>query len=255
MLRALLPLLALLAGVAPLAAAEPLSPALRAHGGLETWRKFQQLEYDLDWKVGSNRLQDRQLFHLGTRAGRIQCERYVVGGDFHSGVWVMPNEKALGSMPPRFYLWTPFYFFAMPWVFADAGVKAVAAGQRTIDGVEYDVVNVSFPAGAGDAPNDTYTAHFERKTGRLKIVRYTMTYFDKDEAPKKGEARDNAIVFEDWQEVQGLVVPRKAAFYDWKGQPSGPVRGTLDFTNVRFSETEPPAGNFQKPAGAVVAGR
>lgn len=251
MLRALL--LAAVLALPSLPAADPLSNPLRAHGGLEKWRKFQQLEYELRWTGGSNPMEDRQLFNLVTRAGRIQCERYVVGGSFSEGVWVMPNEKALGSMPARFYLWTPFYFFSMPFVFADPGAKVTAKGPKTIDGVAYEVVEIRFAAGAGDAPDDVYLAHFEQKSGRLRIVQYMVTYFDGGDAARQGTARWNAIVFDEWQDVQGLSVPRKTTFREWKdGKPEGPSRGILEFSMVRFAETPPPAGNFEKPAGAVL---
>jgi hypothetical protein len=36
-------------------------------------------------------------------------------------VWIKPALDALGGTPPRFYMWTPFYFFGMPFVFADPG--------------------------------------------------------------------------------------------------------------------------------------
>lgn len=236
-----------------LLAADPLATPLQAHGGLEAWRKFRQLTYDLNWTGGSSPMADHQIFDLVTRAGRAQCERYAVGGSFVDGVWVMPNEKALGSMPPRFYLWTPFYFFSLPFVFADPGAMPTGKGVKTVSGVEYDVVEVRYKAGAGDAPDDTYEAYFERKSGRLKMVCYTVSYFDGGESARQGRARLNAIVYAEWQEVQGLLVPKKATLHEWKdGQPSGASRGEMTFSNVRFAETAPPAGNFEKPAGAVL---
>ncbi|MBS0658498.1 MAG: hypothetical protein JSR82_09680 [Verrucomicrobia bacterium] len=237
-----------------LLAADPLAAPLQAHGGLEHWRKFRQLTYDLRWSGGPMPLEDRQLFDLVTRAGRIQCERYALGGSFVDGVWVMPNEQAVGSMPARFYLWTPFYFFSLPFVFADPGAMPKSQGVKSVGGVEYEVVEVRFKASAGDAPDDTYVAYFERPSGRLKMVCYTVSYFDGGESARQGKARQNAIVYEEWHEVQGLVVPKKATFRDWKdGQPGSAQRGTLEFSQVRFSETAPTPGNFEKPAGAVLA--
>lgn len=250
-----LPLFAALLLAHSALAADPLAGAWKAHGSLEKWRAFQQLEYDLAWTFGGNAMLDRQLFDLVSRAGRIQSNRYALGGSFADGVWIMPDEKVLGTTPARFYLWTPFYFFAMPFIFADPAVKSTALGVRKVDGVEYEVVKCSFGGErGGDSPEDTYTLYLDRKTARLKLATYTVTFFDGGAKARKGEATENAIVIDEWQDVQGLAVPRKATFFGWKdGALQSPARGTAEFSNVRFGAERPAAGNFLKPAGAVTA--
>ncbi len=234
--------------------AAPLDDPLRAHGGLEVWRTFGRLEFDLAWKFGAKALDDHQLFDLVSRDGRVQCERYAVGGSMAGDVWVMPEEKALGGTPARFYLWTPFYFFALPFVLADDGVKSEALGVRDFSGKQYDVVRCSFGAGIGDAPGDTYTCYFDRGTHRLKLARYLVTYFDKSAGAKKDAPAEHAIVFDEWQDVQGLVVPRRAVFFNWSGDGvTGEARGSADFTNVRFAKDRPSGQTFEKPASAVLA--
>ncbi len=254
----ILPLLAALTvcAASSVRAEEPFDSGLRAHGGLPRWQGFGQVEFDLTWKFGERTLQDHQLFDLVTREGRIQCDRYSLGGSQSDGVWVMPEPKVLGSMSPRFYLWTPFYFFALPFVLADDGVKATVLGPRQFSGKEYNAVRFSFGTGMGDAPDDTYTCYFDAGTHRLRLVRYTVTFFDGGAKARAGEAVEHAILFEEWQEVQGLVVPKKALFFNWKGDGiEGEARGSAEFGNVRFAADRPAATNFAKPAAAVMVPR
>ena len=92
-------------GVAAPAIAQ-LDRCLEAHGGPAKWRSFGGVEYDLT-STRENR-KDHQLFDLLLRAGLITGENYSIGTNGKE-VWVKPGLDALGEMPPRFYMWTPFY--------------------------------------------------------------------------------------------------------------------------------------------------
>ncbi len=73
-------------------------------------------------------------------------------------------------------MWTPFYFFGMPFVFADPGVKQEALGQKDFQGQKYDVIKITFAAGTGDAPDDYYIAYVDPASGQLKLSVYVVTY-------------------------------------------------------------------------------
>src|SRR5690349_4948347 len=103
-----------------------LDRCLDAHGGLARWRSFGGVEYDLT-STRENRT-DHQLFDLVQRAGIITGKDYAIGTNGKE-VWAKPNLKVLGDMPPRFYMWTPFYFFGMPFVFADPGARQQSLGK------------------------------------------------------------------------------------------------------------------------------
>lgn len=239
------------------ASASPLSGqmdrAVEAHGGLSKWQSYGAVEFDLasEGKRGSK--SDHQTFNLKTRDGLITADTYSIGAS-KGEVWAKPGLDALGGTPPRFYMWTPFYFFAMPFVFADPGVKQESLGKRPFQGQEYDAIEITFEAGTGDSPDDYYVAYLDPASGRLKLASYMVTYpaLIKGKAPEQIEA--HVIVFEEWQEVDGLTVPKRTSSFKWKNQNiEGETLGTMSFSNVRFSTGAPDDSKFTKPADAVVA--
>jgi len=223
-----------------------LDPAIVAQGGLAKWKSYGSVEFDLKWSSARGVKQDHQLFDLRSREGLITGANYSLGAS-KGEVWIKPDAKALGGTPPRFYMWTPFYFFGMPFVFADPGAIQQPLGKKTFQGHEYQVTKVTFKKGTGDTSDDFYVAYFDPASGH--VVTYPMM--------RKGkpieELEQHAIVFQEWQEADGLKVPKTAPFYVWKNENiEGEPLATLEFSNVHFSERAPDQSRFAKPADAVV---
>ena len=228
-----------------------LERCLEAHGGLSRWRSFGGVEYDLT-STRENR-KDHQLFDLQRRAGLITGEHYSIGTNGKE-VWAKADLKALGELPPRFYMWTPFYFFGMPFVFADSGARQVSLGKRNFQGKEYDAVKITFVKGTGDAPDDYYVAYLDPDSGQLKLASYIVTYPAMRNNRPISELQPHAVVFDDWQRADGLLVPKTAVFYKWDGEKLvGEPLGRLLYTNVRFSEAAPEEYRFRKPPDAIIA--
>ncbi|CAN5541108.1 hypothetical protein BH18VER1_BH18VER1_18240 [soil metagenome] len=227
--------------------------AVAAHGTLEKWKSFASVDYDLAYQRPTGTKHEHQLFDLRSRDGLITADNYTLGatkGEF----WIKPNAGALGKTPPRFYMWTPFYFFAMPFVFADPGAKHQPLGTKKFQGRDYDAVKVTFEPGTGDSPDDYYIAYVDRDSGQLKLAAYVVTYPQLRKDKPLDQLEPHAIVFEQWQQADGLSVPKSAAYYNWQNDTiEGDALGRLNFTNVRFSTTSPDASKFAKPADAVVA--
>ena len=237
---------------APIGRAQ-IEHSVSAHGGLQKWQSFGSVEYDLTYERPKGEKRDHQLFDLRTRDGLITADDYKLGAS-KGEVWITPRADALGGTPPRFYMWTPFYFFGMPFVFADPGVKQHSLGRKMYQGAEYDVVKITYEAGTGDSPDDFYIAYLDPSSGRLKLAVYVVTYPALRKGKPLEELEQHAIVFEEWQEVDGLTVPKTASYFDWKnGTTEGEMLGRLRFANVRFAAAQPDASQFAKPADAVVA--
>ncbi|MEO8044628.1 MAG: DUF6503 family protein [Spartobacteria bacterium] len=251
-IRLALPVCVILAALISPAFAQ-LDRSLAAHGGLGKWRSFAGVEYDLSWKSAREERKDHQLFDLQSRSGLITSDKYTLGSS--SGeVWIKPGLEALGKTPPRFYMTTPFYFFGMPFVFADPGAKTESLGKKTFRGQEYDAVKITFRKGAGDTPDDYYVAYIDPATARLKLVYYVVTYPAMRKGRPVSELEPHAIVFDEWQTVDGLLVPKVAPFYKWTGSDiDGEPLGRLEFADVHFLTQPPDPEKFQKPADAVVA--
>jgi hypothetical protein len=136
----------------------------------------------------------------------------------------------------------------MPFVFADPGTSHESLGKKMFQGREYDAVKITYKPGTGDSSDDFYVAYLEADSGQLKLSSYVVTY------PALRKGKPIAIVFEEWQEIEGLTVPRVAQYYAWKNDNiDGEPLGKMSFDNVHFSSQTPPAGMFEKPAEAVVA--
>ena len=239
--------------LAALPAFGQLGETLDAHGGYEKWNAQAGVEYDLTWKSTKGDRHDHELFDLRTRDGLITSEKYSLGSS-KGEVWITPGLDALGGMPPRFYLGTPFYFFAMPFVFADPGSKQESLGTKSFRGKDYDALRITFAKGTGDTPDDYYIAYLDPESNQLKLAIYIVTY----PAMRQGKAIEkldpHVIVFDEWQTASGLLVPKKAQFYKWTGNDlEGSVLGALEYTNVHFLAEAPAPSKFAKPAHAVVA--
>lgn len=230
-----------------------IGATLDAHGGLEKWRGFAGVEYDFTWKSAKSTRHDHELFNLQTRDGLITSENYTLGRE-HGKVWIKPGLDALGGMPPRFYMGTPFYFFGMPFVFADPGSKQDPLGTKSFRGHDYDVLKITFAKGTVDTPDDYYLAYLDPDSEQLKLAIYVVSYPAMRQGKPLDQLEKHAIVFDEWQTVDGLLVPKKAQFYKWTGANlEGKVLGALEYSNVHFFKTAADESKFRKPEGAVVA--
>lgn len=246
------------AAAAAAASSSPLEPVLARHGGLARWRGFGAVEYDMRWAAGARDLVDHQVFNLMDRTGLITAadSSYRIGFDGQE-VWIAPNKAALsgGKMPARFYFSTPFYFFAIPFVLADPGVTATPTGRKTFEGRECDVVKVTFGPGVGDTPEDYYILYTDAGTHEVRLVAYVVTYPKLRGDKKMAELEPHALIYDEWQEAgDGLRVLRRGRFVDWNVQEAkveGEVRGTIEFTNVKFGTSAPDAAKFAKPASGA----
>jgi len=228
-----------------------LHEALKAHGGIETFRQFGTLEYDLkDFPGPKAALNDHQLFDLYSRRALISSDSYRIGFDGEQ-VWITDPE-ALG-MPARFYAFSPFYFLGLPFFFADPGCKHEFLGTKTLDDKEYDVVKFFYEAGIGDTADDNYVAYFDKETHLLNLVHYIVTYPAFTGGKSPDELERHAIVYDEWQKLNGLLVPKKVTSHGWQeGKLISESPRSFSYENVSLKKEQPAAGLFAKPEGTVV---
>lgn len=200
-----------------LSAFAQLERAVDAHGGLSKWKSFGSVEFDQTWTSAKGVKKDHQLFDLQTRDGLITSDHYTLGAS-DGAVWIKPALDALGGTPPRFYMWTPFYFFGMPFVFADPGATQQSLGKKSFQGREYDAVKVTFKKGTGDSSDDFYVAYADGQSGQLKLVSYVVTFAALRKDKPIDQLQPHALVFEEWQDAGGLRVAKRGSFYNWKNE-------------------------------------
>jgi len=222
---------------------------LKAHGGLDKWKSFQTLEYDIQgWPFGpKGALNDHQMVNLQTRQTRITSSDYEIVFD-GKDVWAKPDLKVVGA-PPRFYVSTPFYFLGIPFVLADPGVQMDDLGPDVVNKKSYWIYRFQFGEGIGDSHEDEYLVHVDTTTNRVAFVLYTVTY---PGLMKEAEVEDlHVIHYDEWQMVQGLYLAKKVTFYEWKKGGFGQSHGSYSYQNIRMEKKPPSADIFTKPEGAV----
>ncbi len=218
---------------------------IMAHGGFEKWQQQASLNFTLETTLGKEKT-ETQLIDLWTRKVLIESDSFKLGMD-GSNVWVFPSKEAFGELPARFYHNLIFYFFAIPHILADPGTIYEDLGERTIDNKSYRALKVSFEEGTGDADDDFYILHVNPETYQLEILLYTVTYFS-------GEQHENysALVYEQWQDINGLVVPQKMVGRKYEDGSLGDVNYNNSFSGVMFSTKQPESGVFDMPSGAEI---
>lgn len=219
-----------------------LLAGIEAHGGLERWDEMQTWAYT----IPRNDKPERHFVDLKTRKVRLSHDDYTVGFDGQE-VWVTPNKAAFGNGSPRFYHNLIWYFHAFPFIMADPGINYEVLPAKKMNGKAYDAIKISFNAGVGDAPDDYYIAHFDPDTHQMYLLLYTVTYFQ----GKPGE-KYNAIIFDNWKEVNGLLVPASFKGYKYENGELGEQRYERAFTDLELTTTPADPTQFEMPAGAAI---
>ncbi len=223
-----------------------LQQALEAHGGLDRWKSFEKLEYDV---YRGEELVDHQLIALNTRKVLLNNDQYTIGFDGQQ-VWVSPDTSAYLGSSARFYHNLQFYFFALPFVLADPGISYEQLKAREFQGKIHDGLRITYQSDVGDAANDEYHAYFDQDTHQLRVLLYTVTYFSQSPAD-----RYSARVYGEWQTVNGLAVPLQVTSYRWENDSLGEQRGVTEYRNITFDEIPPDQSMFLMPSQATVSDR
>ncbi len=186
--------------------------------GLRAWQKHvtASVEVDDTWNgIGAligpwpeNPQKFRQDFLLGTFTSRVE----LLSGEERGTVFGMQNWKTYvagaGGANARheenadmfFLLPTLQYFFEFPFRI-DSADTIVAAGERTLDGVTYDLVFATW----GDLePNDRvdqYLIYIERESGLIRKLRYTVR--------ESGSFFAGTMHYDDFRNVDGVMTPHR----------------------------------------------
>lgn len=233
-----------------------LEKTLTAHGGLGSFRAYESVVYDhTNWPFAAvPPISDRQTIDLSNRMIHISGKNnagasYTLGFDGNEA-WI--DDPAALGLPARFYYNTPFYFFAMPFVFADSGVTLTEQAGITLDGKTYKVLKATYGPTMGDSPEDDYVLYIDEQTGRLEFADYIVSFKALAGGKAAAELERHVIVF-DWQNVDGLVVPAKFNFHVYDAEKIiGKQLASVGIENVKFSKSRPDQALFRKPEGTTV---
>lgn len=219
-----------------------LEKCIEAHGGLDTWKSFLGLEYNLD----DNGKQVYQLTHLKNRRAYLKSKKYEVGFD-GKVAWALPDADEVSGQSAAFYYNLDFYFIGIPFLLKDPGVTAEYAGKTNINDKEYESLKITFGSGVGLTPEDVYYLYIDPETHLLEILTYSISYFDQENA-----GINSAKVYSDYREVQGLPMPHKMENFEWADGTMGKSKNHLRlFSDIKFLKEIPNETIFEVPKGAV----
>ena len=220
-----------------------LQKCLNAHGGQQLWNSFNGLAY----KLNDNGKEIYQLTHLKDRRTFIKSKEYEVGFD-GKVAWAKPNAREVSGGSAAFYYNLDFYFLGIPFLLKDPGVNIYYEGQKTKDLHIYEVLKITFGPEVGLTPGDIYYLYIDLATHMLKILTYSISYFDEGSTSIK-----SAKIYSDYRKVQGLQMPHKMENFVWKNGELGKSKNHLRFFDeIKFLKEIPDESVFEAPNGAVI---
>jgi len=138
-----------------------------------------------------------------------------------------------------------FYFYAMPFVFADDGIVYSDAEPLEFEGVNYPGMRIAYESNIGFSPEDEYFIHYDEGTNEMSWLGYTVTYFTKEKSKDV-----HWIRYDDWGEHNGLRLPNSLSWYTYENGLPTELRNKVEFTNISVNENELSEEIFAKPGGA-----
>lgn len=237
------------------AAGEPgalMGAAIEKHGGLEKWFSNGPLEFRFRYAPADGKKVRDSVQTIDTwrslavhHAPDSQDKKFGWDG---KKAWKTYDDEAIN---PRFWSLTPYYFVAVPFVFADKGVKLADAGEITFEDRTYDLVKATFEAGTGDAPDDFYIVYIDRETKAIGGVRYVVSY--PGFFPDGGHSPEKFMKYDGAQTVDGITFAKTFRTFKWDVDGNKPLElvTNSEMSQVAFKPTLP-LSFFAIPEGATV---
>ncbi len=218
---------------------EVLKKVLGAHGGLDTWRSFKTLNFI----IAKKNAPETHTIALQSRKDKISTPKVSMGFD-GSQVWLLDEKKSYQG-DAVFYHNLMFYFYAMPFVLADDGIAYGETAPLIFNGKSYPGIQIGYDSGIGASPKDEYFLHYDPETYQMQWLGYTVTY-------RSGEKSENIkwIRYDDWVEVDGLVLPKSITWYAYEGREISSPKNTVTFENISLDAKEKALDFYKKPEKA-----
>ena len=219
---------------------ENISKIFDTHGGLETWKTMQSLVFTMPKPNGD----EITTTNLKSRESLIDMPNHTIGFDGNE-VWLLKKDTTAYKGNPRFYYNLFFYFYAMPFVLGDDGITYKDVEPLTFEGKEYPGILISYSSGIGESPEDEYILYYDAETNKMAWLAYTVTFFS-----KKKTKDFHLIKYDDWQMVNGLLLPKTFKWYGFENKVVGEFQKEMHFVNVFTSKEKPEDILFEKPENA-----
>ncbi|KAB8155281.1 hypothetical protein EZY14_005175 [Kordia sp. TARA_039_SRF] len=222
---------------------DKLQKVFDAHGGIDKWNAAQTLVYEMVKPDNT----EKHITDLHSRKTRLQGKNFTIGFD-GKDVWLSQKDSTAFRNNARFYHNLYFYFYAMPFVLGDDGITYSKTESLAFENVLFPGFKISYGENVGDSPEDNYFIYYNPETYQMEWLGYTVTYFN-----GKSSNKIKYIRYEDWQKVNGLLLPRVLTWY--KTNENGKVigaRNSVTFSNVAVMDKKMDDNMYERPKDAEI---
>ncbi len=221
---------------------ENISKIFEAHGSLDSWNTMQSLVFTMPKSDGD----EITTTNLKSRESLVEMPSHTIGFDGNE-LWLLQKDTTSYKDNPRFYYNLMFYFYAMPFILADDGIFYKDVEPLRFDGQDYPGILISYDAGVGESSDDEYILYYNPETYEMEWLGYTVTYFSKE----KGR-EFHFIKYSDWQNVDGLKLPKTLTWYNYENNQPTTKRNDVNYVNVSISLDKSEDSLFEKPDDAKI---
>ncbi len=145
---------------------------------------------------------------------------------------VKVSPDTLNPQEFRFDAYTWSYFFLFPYKLSDPGTFWSESKEGILQGESFLASKLTFGEGVGDAPDDWYYVYQDPSTRLVHAAAYIVTA---NKSVEKAEESPHAIVYSDYQDLDGIPVARKWTFYKWSETGGlGDEIGNATLSGVQF---------------------
>lgn len=122
---------------------------------------------------------------------------------------------------------TNYYWFAMMFKLQDPGLTYQYKGSKTIEGIPYDLVEISFEQGIGDV-QDIYLVYINPYTNLIDQFLFTVMDFN---------VKDPLLMRVQYNMVDGVLLPtaRRYVRANWDGEPQNQDWTMEIMTDIQFN--------------------
>jgi hypothetical protein len=221
---------------------ENISKVFEAHGGLDRWKDMQTLEFTIPNDHGN----EVAKVALKSRKILIDMPTHTIGFDGND-VWLLKKDTIAYKGNPKFYYNLMFYFYAMPFVFADDGIHYEAADSLVFEGKTYPGIKISYENGVGESPDDEYILYYDKDTHKMACLSYTVTFFSKEKSKEF-----HFIKYGNWQTINGLLLPETLEWYNVENNLPTTKSDKVKFIDVAITKQKMNPEAFEKPERAEI---
>ncbi len=215
---------------------EDIATVFRAHGGINTFDQMNSMIFEIAKPEGN----EKHTIDLKTRYARVETDKFVLGFDGKEA-W-LEQDSTYFKGNPRFYHNLMFYFYAMPFVLGDDGISYQKVDDLNIDDISYAGYKISYGDGVGDSPKDNYFLYYDKVSGKMKFLGYTVTFFSKESSEKI-----SLIEYAAWNDVNGILLPTTLKWRAYKDGIVGEVKSEINFVNAKIDKKKVSGSLFKKP--------